>query len=101
LKDGNVTVFDINPEEAGLPRVTPAELKGGDADHNAEALRAVLAGIRGPYRDIVLLNAGAALVVAGRAASLKEGITEAQRSIDQGHAHAALERLVDVSNRLN
>jgi anthranilate phosphoribosyltransferase len=101
LRDGKVTVFGISPEDAGLPRVTPAELKGGDADHNAEALRAVLTGIRGPYRDIVLMNAGAALVVAGKAASLKEGVAEAQSSIDQGHAHAALERLVDVSNRPN
>jgi anthranilate phosphoribosyltransferase len=101
LKDGNVTVFGITPEEAGLAQVTPADLKGGDADHNAEALRAVLAGIRGPYRDIVLLNAGAALVVAGKAASLREGIAEAERSIDRGLAHAALERLVEVSNRPN
>jgi len=101
LKDGHVTIFSISPEDAGLTRVTRAELTGGDADHNAEALRAVLAGIKGPYRDIVLLNAGAALVVAGRAVSLKEGIAQAQHSIDQGHAHAALERLVDVSNRPN
>lgn len=98
LKDGAVTVFEITPEDAGLPRVTLGELKGGDAAVNAAALRGVLAGAFGPYRDIVLLNSAAALVVAGVAADLKDGITKARQAIDGGAAAAALDRLVRVTN---
>lgn len=98
LKDGVVTVFEITPEDAGLPRVTLSELKGGDAAVNAAALRGVLAGEFGPYRDIVLLNSAAALVVAGVAADLKDGIAKARQAIDGGAAAAALDRLVRVTN---
>src|SRR5690606_20065775 len=66
LENGNVRNFEVTPEEAGLARAGPADLKGGDAAHNARALRAVLEGAKNAYRDIALLNAGAALVVAGR-----------------------------------
>ncbi len=99
LEGGEVRSFEIVPEDAGLPRATPAALKGGDAAHNARALRAVLEGARNPYRDIALLNSAGALVVAGRAGTLSEGVEIAARSLDEGRALAALEKLVEVSNR--
>jgi anthranilate phosphoribosyltransferase len=99
LRDGAVRSFEISPEDVGLPRVEPADLKGGDAMRNAEALRAVLDGVKGPYRDIVLLNAGAAILVAGKAGSLRDGIVAAAASIDGGKARAALTKLAEVSNR--
>ncbi|HRY02209.1 MAG TPA: anthranilate phosphoribosyltransferase [Beijerinckiaceae bacterium] len=98
LKDGNIHAFDITPEDAGLKRATLADLKGGDPSHNAAALTAVLDGAHGPYRDIAILNSAAALIVAGKAANLKEGAALAARSIDEGRARAALARLVAVSN---
>lgn len=99
LEEGTVRVFEVTPEEVGLERVDPSALKGGDAAHNAAALKAVLDGQEGPYRDIAVLNAGGALVVAGIAATLKEGIALAARSIDEGKAKGALLRLIDASNR--
>ena len=98
LKDGNIHAFDITPEDAGLKRATLADLKGGDPSHNAAALTAVLDGAHGPYRDIAILNSAAALIVAGKAANLKEGAVLAAQSIDEGRARAALARLVAVSN---
>lgn len=98
LKDGDITVFDVTPEDAGLKRGTLGDLKGGDARHNAGALRNLLHGEPGAYRDIVLLNAGAALIVAGKAASLEEGVAKAQISIDSGRAARALDKLVAVTN---
>ena len=98
LEDGEVTTFAISPESAGLP-VSPTEaIKGGDAAHNAEALRALLGGAPGAYRDTVLLNAAAALIVAGKAADLAEGVRLAAASIDEGRARDRLERLIAVSN---
>lgn len=99
LRDGKVRSFEIVPEEVGLARAEPADLKGGDAVRNAEALRAVLDGVKGPYRDIVLLNAGAAILVAGKGATLQDGIAIAADAIDSGKARAALTKLVEVSNR--
>ena len=99
LRDGKVRSFEIVPEEVGLARAEPADLKGGDAVRNAEALRAVLDGVKGTYRDIVLLNAGAAILVAGKGATLQEGIAIAVDAIDSGKARAALTKLVEVSNR--
>jgi anthranilate phosphoribosyltransferase len=75
-----------------------ADLKGGDAAHNAAALRRVLEGERGPFRDIVLLNAAAALVVAGKAQDLKQGFALATAALDEGRARATLDRLVAISN---
>ncbi|WP_157019198.1 anthranilate phosphoribosyltransferase [Mesorhizobium xinjiangense] len=98
LEDGEVREFTVTPEEVGLKRVSISQLKGGDAEHNARALKGVLSGERNAYRDIVLMNAGAGFVVAERAASLKDGIALAAKSIDSGKAAAALERLVAVSN---
>jgi anthranilate phosphoribosyltransferase len=98
LEDGKVRTFEVTPEEAGLPRATSEQLKGGDPKHNADALRGVLAGDKNPYRDIVLLNAGAALIVAGKAVTLKDGAALAARSIDSGAAASTLAKLVAISN---
>jgi anthranilate phosphoribosyltransferase len=98
LKGGRVTTFDILPEDVGLERASPADLKGGDPETNARAIRELLDGKPGAYRDIVALNAGAALLVAGKAADLKAAIAIASATIDQGKAKAALEGLVATSN---
>jgi anthranilate phosphoribosyltransferase len=96
--NGEVKTFDITPEDVGLKRAKADELRGGDAEHNAKALLAVLKGQRGAYRDVALLNAAAALVVAGKAADLKGGIAAAEKSIDSGAAEGALDRLIVVSS---
>lgn len=95
--EGRVREFTVKPADAGLKLASPAALKGGDAAENAEALRAVLGGIAGPYRDAVLLNAAAALIVAGRAGDLKEGVALAAKSIDSGAARAALDALIAIT----
>ena len=98
IKDGNLTSFEVTPEQAGLPRTTLAEIKGGDPQHNAAALRALLDGYKSPYRDIVLLNAAAAFVVSGKAVDLRSGVQLAADEIDSGRAKETLARLVSVSN---
>ena len=98
LEGGKVTSFEITPEDAGLKRAAIADLKGAVAAHNAEALRGVLDGKPGPYRDVALLNAAAALVVAGKAKDIKEGAKLAAQSIDSGEAKKRLDWLVAVSN---
>ncbi|MEW5422872.1 anthranilate phosphoribosyltransferase [Amorphus sp. 3PC139-8] len=98
LENGEVTEFTIKPEDAGLPRWPLSELIGGDAHKNATALREVLAGKAGPYRDIVLMNAGAALLIADRASSLEEGVALAAETIDSGRALETLGKLVAASN---
>lgn len=98
LEDGALRSFDITPEDAGLPRASAQELVGGDPAHNARALRAVLAGERGAYRDIAVLNAAVALIVAGRAADLRDGAKLAAQALDSGAAAATLERLARRSN---
>ncbi len=97
-KDGAVRRFTVTPEDAGLPRADLAALRGGDAEENAAALRALLDGSTGAYRDIVLLNAAAALVVADRAADLAEGAAMAASVIDDGRAAKALVDLVEATN---
>ncbi len=99
LKDGIVRSFDISPEDAGLQIVDFKHLKGGDAAHNAKALRAVLEGEKNAYRDIALLNAAGALVMAEKANDLKEGVSIAADAIDSGKANEVLAKLVAVSNR--
>jgi anthranilate phosphoribosyltransferase len=89
--------FTIEPEDAGLERASLADLKGGDAAENAAAIHAMLAGIKGPLRDAVMLAAAAALVVAGRAPDLRTGVSVAAESIDSGRARAALEKLVAIT----
>ena len=98
LKDGKITSFTLTPEEAGLKRSSLADLKGGDAEHNADALRHVLAGKPSAFRDAAVMTAAAALVVAGRTADLKQGVAAAQKAIDSGAAEASLTKLVKVSN---
>ena len=99
-KDGTVRRFTVTPEDAGLPRADLAALRGGDAEENALALRALLDGATGAYRDIVLLNAAAALVVADRAADLAEGAALAAAVIDDGRAARALADLVEATNAM-
>ena len=101
LEGGKVRSFEISPEEVGLARAKPGDLTGGDAAHNARALRSVLEGTRNAYRDIALLNAGAALVVAGQAATVADGVAQAAAAVDDGRALGVLERLVAVSNAGN
>jgi len=98
LENGAIRSFEVSPEDAGLKRVAGEALKGGDADANAFALRNVLAGLPSAYRDVALLNAAAALVVAGRAKDLKEGMALGTRSLDEGAAAERLKQLVAVSN---
>lgn len=98
LKGGMVTTFEVTPEDAGLERATLADLKGGDAATNAEAIRALLGGAPGPYRDVVLFNAAASLVVAGKAEDLKAGVALAAAAIDDGQARAALDKMVEITN---
>jgi anthranilate phosphoribosyltransferase len=98
LEEGRIRRFTITPEEVGIPLAKPEDLKGGDPEHNARQLRAVLEGAATPYRDIAVLNAAASLVVAGEATALPEGVDRASRSIESGAAKSALDRLIQVSN---
>ncbi|EGP07555.1 anthranilate phosphoribosyltransferase [Bradyrhizobiaceae bacterium SG-6C] len=98
LENGNIRTFDVTPEDAGLPRATAAELKGGDAQANANALREVLDGKQNAYRNVALINAAAALVVAGKAKDLKEGVALGTKALNTGAATDRLTRLVAVSN---
>jgi anthranilate phosphoribosyltransferase len=98
LRAGRVTTFEVTPEQAGLPRARLEDLRGADATTNADALRALLDGLRGPYRDIVLLNSAAALVIADQAGDLAAGVARAVEAIDSGAAKAALARLVAISS---
>ena len=97
-RDGGARIFTITPEAVGLPRVTLDDLKGGDPAHNAQALRDLLDGRPGPYRDIVLLNAAAAFLVADAVETLREGVERASAAIDDGRARAALDGLVRATN---
>ena len=98
LKDGAVTSFEVSPEDVGLPRHPTSALAGGDAEANAAALRRVLDGEAGAYRDVTILNAAATLVVAGKTANLLEAARLAAAAIDSGAARFRLDALVRVSN---
>jgi len=97
LKGGKVRTFEVTPADAGLQRTDLARIKGGDSTFNAKAIQGLLAGEPGPYRDIVVLNSAAALVVAGKAGNLKDGAGLAAQAIDGGQAKATLERLVRIT----
>ncbi len=99
LEMGAISSFEITPEAAGLPRASLADLRGGAPAANAAALRAVLAGEKSPYRDIAVLNAAAALIVAGKAGDLHDGAAQAKAAIDEGRAADTLQKLIEVSNR--
>jgi anthranilate phosphoribosyltransferase len=98
LQSGVIKSFEISPEEVGLDRVKPEALRGGDAQSNAKAVEDVLEGKKIPFRDVALLNAAAALVVAGQAKDLKAGLALATHSVDSGEAEGRLDRLIVVSN---
>jgi anthranilate phosphoribosyltransferase len=100
-RNGAVRNFEITPEMAGLPRSPAEALKGGDAEYNGAALRALLSGQKGAYRDIVLLNSAAALVVADKAEDLASGAKMAAAAIDSGKAQERLERLIERTNRVS
>jgi anthranilate phosphoribosyltransferase len=98
LRDGKVATFEVTPEDAGLPRARLEDLKGADPATNAARMTALLDGTKGPLRDIVLFNAAAALIIAGRAKDLREGVAQAAKSIDSGAARTALSRLIAITN---
>src|SRR5947207_2476514 len=98
VEEGQLLEFELDPEEAGLPRADPEALRGGDVERNVAIARAVLGAEAGPPRDVVLLNAAAALVVAGRADDLRQGVDMGSESIDSGAAAGVLDRWVEVSN---
>jgi anthranilate phosphoribosyltransferase len=96
-RDGCVRTFYVHPADFGLAKAAPADLAGGDAAANADRVRRILGGERGPARDIVLLNAGAALLIAGAVESVGDGILRAAAAIDDGDAGTSLEALTRVS----
>jgi anthranilate phosphoribosyltransferase len=98
LKDGTIRTFEVTPADAGLPPAKLSELKGGDARTNAAAIRDLLAGKRGPFRDIVVLNAAAGLIVAGLVDDIASGARKAEASIDSGRAGTALDQLIAITN---
>jgi anthranilate phosphoribosyltransferase len=97
-RDGAVNTFYLHPGDVGLPKASPESLRGGDAAANAEIARAVLNGDKGAARDIVLLNAGASLLIAGAVPDLTAAISRAAAAIDSGAALQTLERLTALSN---
>jgi anthranilate phosphoribosyltransferase len=98
LENGRIRSFELTPADFGVPQVTIDRLKGGDGVANAASLRAVLAGEKNAYRDIALANSAAALVIAGRAETLHDGMKLAAQSLDSGATALALEKLVAISN---
>ena len=98
FQDGWMKNYVITPEQFGLRRCTKQDMAGGSPEENAAITRAVLAGEKGPKRDAVLLNAGAALYIGGKAATVADGVRQAAELIDSGKAAAALEKLIEVSN---
>ncbi len=98
LKDGSVTTFEVTPGDAELAQARPEDLTGGDAEENAKAIDAVLSGKPSAFRDIVVLNAAAALIVAGKAEGLLQGAKLAAEAIDSGAARKSLDDLVAITN---
>jgi anthranilate phosphoribosyltransferase len=98
-REGGVRLFTVTPEAVGLPRATRGDLTGGEPADNATALRALLDGETGPYRDVVLINAAAAFLVAERVETLREGVELAGKAIDDGAARRALDGLIEATNR--
>ena len=98
LENGKISTFVISPRDAGLPESTLEDLKGGDGEYNAAAIINMLDGEPGPYRDVVLLNTAAALVIAERAKNLKEGVNIASEAIDSGKAKKTLLKMIEITN---
>ena len=101
LKDGAIKTFEMTPEAHGFKRAAPEAIKGGDAQANAEIIRTVLDGKKGPQRDVVLLNAAAAFVAAGLDDNFKEGIERAKGSIDSGSAKGKMDSLIDYTRQFD
>ena len=99
IKDGWFKSYTITPEQFGLTRCTKADLTGGSPAENAAITRSILQGVQGPKRGAVLLNAGAALYIGGKADSMADGIKRAAELIDSGKALAVLDKFIEVSNR--
>ncbi|MDR3507277.1 MAG: anthranilate phosphoribosyltransferase [Caulobacteraceae bacterium] len=97
-RDGRLRLFTVSPEAVGLPRASLSDLQGGDPAENAQALRDLLDGRLGPYRDVAALSAAAAMMVSDKVETLREGIEEAFIAIDSGRAKAALDRLIEATN---
>jgi anthranilate phosphoribosyltransferase len=97
---GELSSYEVSPEDVGLARADGAALAGGHPADNARTTRTIFAGERGPQRDLAVLNAGAAIYVSGRVESLVDGVRAAEAAIDGGHATATLERLVVMTNEL-
>ena len=100
LSGGEIARTEFEPEDVGLPRRPVSEVLGGTVEVNAAITRRVLEGAPGPYRDIAVLNAAAAVVVSGRAESMAEGVSVAAEAVDSGAAEAVLERVVNRSREL-
>ncbi len=98
IKDGTLREFEIAPGDAGLPQARPEDLKGGTPEYNADAMRALLQGEKSAFRDCVVFNAAAALLIAGKAVDLKDGAIQAQHAIDDGKAMDTLEDLINITN---
>ncbi|HYZ41407.1 MAG TPA: anthranilate phosphoribosyltransferase, partial [Stellaceae bacterium] len=98
LEDGKVETFEIVPEDFGVPRARLDDIRGGEPQYNARLMRDLLAGAGGPLRDVVLLNSGAALLIAGRAPTVEAGIELAASSLDSGAAQRVLAELVARTN---
>jgi anthranilate phosphoribosyltransferase len=92
--------YEVSPEDVGLPRARPEELAGGTPEDNAETTRRIFAGEPGPQRDLAVLNAGAAIYVAGRAETLEAGVREAEAAVDDGRAATSLDRLISMTREL-
>lgn len=101
LENGEFRRFSVSPADVGLKQATLEDLRGGDPEHNARALRDVLDGKKTPYRDVAVFNAAGALVIAGKAKDLVEGVSLAEKALDNGDALAILERLITVSNAVS
>jgi anthranilate phosphoribosyltransferase len=97
LRDGEIREFTLTPEDAGLPRASEEDLQGGDPEYNAAAILRLLDGEAGPFRNIVLLNAGAALVISGLATDIADGAQQAAAAIDDGRAKATLDKMIAIS----
>ena len=99
IRDGEIKIYDIDPTEFEIPLCKPEDLRGGDPEDNAKALHTVFNGAPGPHRDIIVLNAGAAIVTGGKAESLRDGIARAQESIDSGAAAGKLSALAEKTGK--
>ena len=99
IKNGKITSFEINPNDAGLPLANPKDLTGGEPKHNAAELMLLLEGKKSAYRDIVLFNGAASFIVAGKVDNLKAGVALCEQIIDSGAALKTLKKLIEVSNR--